>query len=158
MEGGILFKNDFVIFDEAHQMEHVASRHIGLSVSSGQVRYALNRLWNPRTEKGLLATLRKGAAVKLVADILDETDNFFENVEAACEEIQKSVGKNRFGAAKTAREDARPTKASGHGRNCASAGAELVKDNVTLPIQRLRESRQRFDQTERGQGHRTGID
>ena len=36
-EGGILFRNDFVIFDEAHQMEHVASRHIGLSVSSGQV-------------------------------------------------------------------------------------------------------------------------
>jgi len=57
--GGILFKNDFVIFDEAHQMERVASRHIGLSVSSGQVHYALNRLWNPRTEKGLLATLRQ---------------------------------------------------------------------------------------------------
>ena len=54
MEGGILFKNDFVIFDEAHTMEHVASRHIGLSVSSGQMRFALNRLWNPRTQKGLL--------------------------------------------------------------------------------------------------------
>ena len=51
IEGGILFKNDFVIFDEAHQMEQVASRHIGLSVSSGQVRYALNRLWNPRRKK-----------------------------------------------------------------------------------------------------------
>ena len=51
-EGGILFRNDFVIFDEAHHMEHVASRHIGLSISSGQVRYALHRLWNPRTEKG----------------------------------------------------------------------------------------------------------
>src|SRR5579862_798362 len=97
MEGGILFKNDFVIFDEAHTMENVASRHIGLSVSSGQVRYALNRLWNPRTEKGLLATLRKGSAVKLVADILGESDAFFENVETACEEIQKSAGKNRFG-------------------------------------------------------------
>src|SRR5271157_3223212 len=36
IQGGILFKNDFVIFDEAHQMENVASRHIGLSVSSGQ--------------------------------------------------------------------------------------------------------------------------
>jgi ATP-dependent DNA helicase DinG len=34
MEGGILFKNDFVIFDEAHQMEQVASKHIGL-MSSG---------------------------------------------------------------------------------------------------------------------------
>src|SRR6185437_7598268 len=66
-EGGILFKNDFVIFDEAHQMESVASRHIGLSVSSGQLRYALQRLWNPRTEKGLLATLRQGSAVKLVS-------------------------------------------------------------------------------------------
>src|SRR5580698_183889 len=82
LEGGILFKNDFVIFDEAHTMESVASRHIGLSVSSGQVRYALNRLWNPRTEKGLLATLRQGRAVKLVAEILSESDKFFEKVEA----------------------------------------------------------------------------
>src|SRR6516165_3514224 len=96
-EGGILFKNDFVIFDEAHTMEQVASRHIGLSVSSGQVRWSLNRLWNPKTEKGLLATLRKGGAVKLVADILGEADKFFESVEAACEEIQKTAGKNRFG-------------------------------------------------------------
>src|SRR6516225_10055279 len=87
-EGGILFKNDFVIFDEAHTMEQVASRHIGLSVSSGQVHWSLNRLWNPKTEKGLLATLRQGKAVKLVSDILDEADKFFENVESVCEEIQ----------------------------------------------------------------------
>jgi ATP-dependent DNA helicase DinG len=133
MEGGILFKNDFVIFDEAHQMEPVASRHIGLSVSSGQVRYALNRLWNPRTEKGLLATLRKGGAVKLVADILDESEKFFENVEAACEKIQKSAGKNKFGGGET----------GGHRRAWTELRirrAELVKDNVTLPIQRLREA------------------
>ena len=77
IEGGILFKNDFVIFDEAHQMERVASKHIGLSVSSGQMHWALNRLWNPRTEKGLLATLRKGGAVRLVADLLEESDKFF---------------------------------------------------------------------------------
>ena len=57
MEGGILFKNDFVIFDEAHTVEQVASRHIGLSVSSAQVRYGLHRLWNPQTKKGLLAVV-----------------------------------------------------------------------------------------------------
>jgi ATP-dependent DNA helicase DinG len=133
MDGGILFKNDFVIFDEAHQMEPVASKHIGLSVSSGQVRYALNRLWNPRTEKGLLGTLRQGGAVKLVADILGEADKFFENVESACEEIQQSGGKNRFGST-----ESRPT-----GRKWTELRirrAELVKDNVTLPIQRLREA------------------
>ncbi len=133
-EGGILFKNDFVIFDEAHQMEPVASKHIGLSVSSGQVHWALNRLWNPRTEKGLLATLRKGGAVKLVADLLEAADTFFENVEAACEEIQKDVKRDRFGGGE-----------SGGGRRRAWTElrirrAELVPDNLTLPIQRLREA------------------
>jgi len=133
VEGGILFKNDFVIFDEAHQMERVASKHIGLSVASGQVRYALNRLWNPRTEKGLLATLRKGAAVKLVADILDEADKFFENVEAACDEIQRNAKKNSFGATESRSGSRRWTE-------LRIRRAELVADNVTLPIQRLREA------------------
>jgi ATP-dependent DNA helicase DinG len=131
MEGGILFKNDFVIFDEAHTMESVASRHSGLSVSSGQVRYALNRLWNPRTEKGLLATC-KGNAVKLVADILSESDKFFENVETACEELAVTAKKS-YGSA-----EARPT--SRKWTELRIRRAELVKDNVTLPIQRLREA------------------
>ncbi|MBI3191463.1 MAG: ATP-dependent DNA helicase, partial [Pedosphaera parvula] len=89
--GGILFKNDFVIFDEAHTVENVASKHIGLSVSSGQLRWALNRLWNPRTEKGLLATLRKGSAVKLVADLLHESDGFFAQVEEVCDEMSRQA-------------------------------------------------------------------
>ena len=130
--GGILFKNDFVIFDEAHTMESVASRHIGLSVSSGQVRYALNRLWNPRTEKGLLATLRKGNAVKLVADILSESDKFFENVEAACDELSQQVGKSRFGSKEGAARRERKWS------ELRIRRAELVQDNLTLPIQNLR--------------------
>jgi len=133
MEGGILFKNDFVIFDEAHTMESVASRHIGLSVSSGQVRYSLNRLWNPRTEKGLLATLRQGNAVKLVAEILSETDKFFENVESACEEIQ-TTAKPKFSGGENSSARRREWK------ELRIRRAELVKDNVTLPIQRLREA------------------
>ncbi len=133
MEGGILFKNDFVIFDEAHTMESVASRHIGLSVSSGQVRYSLNRLWNPRTEKGLLATLRQGNAVKLVAEILSESDKFFENVESACEEIQ-ATAKPKFSGGENSAARRREWK------ELRIRRAELVKDNVTLPIQRLREA------------------
>ena len=133
MEGGILFKNDFVIFDEAHTMESVASRHIGLSVSSGQVRYSLNRLWNPKTEKGLLATLRQGKAVKLVADILSESDKFFANVETACEEIQAATTP-RFSGPENAAARRREWK------ELRIRRAELVSDNVTLPIQRLREA------------------
>ncbi len=134
VEGGILFRNDFVIFDEAHHMEHVASRHIGLSVSSGQVRYALHRLWNPRTEKGLLATLRKGAAVKLVAELLKESDGFFANVETACETLQQAAKKRSFGGGETAAARRREWT------ELRIRQPELVQDNVTLPIQRLREA------------------
>ena len=71
--------------------------------------------------------------MKLVADILSEADKFFENVENACEEIQKSAGKNKFGG----NENGRPPRAWTELR---IRRAELVKDNVTLPIQRLREA------------------
>ncbi len=131
MEGGILLRNDFVIFDEAHTMESVASKHIGVSVSSGQLRYSLNRLWNPRTEKGLLATLRRGGEVRLVAELLSEADAFFASVESACEEVQQTVrNPEREGAAGRKRE----------WTELRIRRPELVADNVTLPIQRLRES------------------
>jgi ATP-dependent DNA helicase DinG len=133
-EGGVLFRNDFLIFDEAHQMERVASKHIGLSVSSGQVRYALQRLWNPRTEKGLLATLRKGAAVKLVAELLQQADGFFTNVETACEALQQAAKKRSFGGGAAGLSRRRDWT------ELRIRQPELVPDNVTLPIQRLREA------------------
>jgi ATP-dependent DNA helicase DinG len=130
-EEGILFRNDFVVFDEAHLMENVASRHIGLSVSSGQMRYALQRLWNPRTEKGILATLRKGGAVKLVAEVLSSADEFFASVESACEELNASVVTRTPGKGRGSRRDWTELRIR---------RAELVKDNLTLPVQRLREA------------------
>src|SRR5439155_7500385 len=89
IEGGLLFRNDFVIFDEAHTMETVASKHIGLSVSNGQVRYSLQRLWNPRTQKGLLTALPQRGALKLVADLLKEAEDFFAKIETACEDLHQ---------------------------------------------------------------------
>ena len=134
VQDGILFKNDFVIFDEAHTVEHVASRHIGLSVSNGQVRYTLNRLWNPRTQKGLLATLRQGASVQLVSELLNESDQFFSAVESACETLNEQAGQSG--------EDA--PRSSGRSRRQWSElrirRPDLVSDNITLPIQRLREA------------------
>jgi hypothetical protein len=82
--------------------------------------------------KRLLATLRKGNAVKLVADILSESDKFFENVEVACEEIQ-ATAKPKFGGGDSGGRKRAWTE-------LRIRRAELVKDNVTLPIQRLREA------------------
>jgi len=83
-ENGYLFADDFVVFDEAHTIEHVASRHIGLAVSQGSLRYNLNRLYNSRTQKGLLAALRQGEAVPLVVETAESADRFFSSVESAC--------------------------------------------------------------------------
>lgn len=134
-EGGILFKNDFLIFDEAHRVEQVASRHIGIGVSNGQLRYTLQRLWNPRTEKGLLALLRQGSAVKLVAETLKEGEAFFQAVEEACEELARSRSEKAVRGAKEG-EGAKGRPWS----ELRIRRPALVKDNLTLPIQRVREA------------------
>lgn len=138
LEEGVMFKNDFVIFDEAHTVENVASRHIGLSVSNAMMRYTLQRLYNPRSEKGLLALLRQGPAVKLVADALTEADHFFFQLEEACEQLAQS-------------RDAESPLRSGPPAGDSAARSrqwtelrirrpDLVPDSVTLPLQRIREA------------------
>ena len=134
VEGGLLFRNDFVIFDEAHTMESVASKHIGLSVSNGQLRYSVQRLWNPRTEKGLLATVRTGGEFKLVGDLFRAAEEFFAKVEDACEEIQQATRTRSFGGGEAALARKRDWT------ELRIRKPELVPDNITLPLQRLREA------------------
>ena len=141
-KGGVLFKNDFVIFDEAHTVEQVASRHIGVSVSSGQVRYSLQRLWNPRTEKGLLTTLREGKGVEQVAAVLKESDSFFEKVEHACEEI--TAKPSTEGRDADSPRETREAEASAPNRRPWSElrirRPDIVDDSLSLPLVKLRES------------------
>ena len=66
-ERGYLFHNDFIIFDEAHTLESVAARHLGLEISHGSLRYLLHRLFHPRTQKGdrRRAAQRRGDEARL---------------------------------------------------------------------------------------------
>ena len=96
------------------------------------MRYALNRLWNPRTNKGLLATVNKAGARKLVADLLKEADEFFTRAEGACDEIHQQAQLNPG-----------RTRANQRQRDWGELRIrrpELVQDNLSLPIQRLREA------------------
>jgi len=92
------------------------------------LRYTLQRLWNPKTQKGLLATLRQGKGVSLVADALHQGDEFFHEVEQACEELRRERKR------KAGEGDAQRSWTELRIRN-----ADLVRDVVTLPIQRVRE-------------------
>ena len=76
-ESGYLFPNDFIIFDEAHTLEQVASRQIGIGVSQYGLRATIQRLYNARTEKGLFTVTRDAAGVTLAASLVDEIDGFF---------------------------------------------------------------------------------
>jgi ATP-dependent DNA helicase DinG len=79
---GILPEYDVVVFDEAHTMEAVAGDHLGLSVTSGQVEYALNKLFNDRTNRGLLVYHRLRDAQREVMDCRDRANDFFGAVDA----------------------------------------------------------------------------
>ncbi|MGZ5005325.1 MAG: ATP-dependent DNA helicase, partial [Chthoniobacterales bacterium] len=79
-ESGYLFPNDFIIFDEAHTVEQVASRQIGISVSQYGLRATIQRLYNARTRKGLFTITRDAAGVTLAAELVDDVDKFFNAV------------------------------------------------------------------------------
>src|SRR5256884_7490847 len=81
-ESGFLFPNDFIIFDEAHTVEQVASKQIGIGVSQYGLRSTIQRLYNARTRKGLFTVLRDAEGVRLAADLVDEVDKFFAAVAA----------------------------------------------------------------------------
>jgi len=83
-EHGYLFPNDFVVFDEAHTLESVASRHIGLTVSQYGVRQALHRIYNPKTQRGLFQALGHGAYIPTVTDALPRIESFFDDVGSHC--------------------------------------------------------------------------
>jgi len=76
----ILPDYDTVILDEAHTIESVAADHLGLSVTSGRVEYALNKLYNDRTNKGLLVQNALGDAQRQVLTCRYASDEFFGDI------------------------------------------------------------------------------
>jgi ATP-dependent DNA helicase DinG len=76
----LLPEHDVAIFDEAHTLEAVAGDHLGLRITSGQVEYALTRLYHDRTRKGLLAYHRLDDAIEQARRTRNTADEFFDMV------------------------------------------------------------------------------
>ena len=77
---GFLFPNDFAVLDEAHTVEQVAAVQLGLRISQSGLRFDLQRLYNPRTRKGMLKSHRKAAPMLAVERGLAAADQFFGEV------------------------------------------------------------------------------
>jgi ATP-dependent DNA helicase DinG len=115
---GFLFENDFVVFDEAHTLEGVAARHIGISESLLSVRHLLHRVYNPRSQKGLAALVRHAELVRLCSRADEAAAAFFESLAQA----------SRFG----------------HGGEFRVRQPDLVPDTLSLHLTQLQAPLQRL--------------
>lgn len=89
----ILPNYDAVIFDEAHTLEAVAGDHLGIRVSSGQVQYILNKLYNDRANKGLLVHHRCGEEQRQTLRCSQLADDFFRDLHNWLGEQSQSNGR-----------------------------------------------------------------
>lgn len=81
---GHLYPNDFLVVDEAHTVESVAAKHLGIRLSQYELRFLLQRLWNPRTKKGLMSALKSKPGSAAVARAGDEAERFFAALANSC--------------------------------------------------------------------------
>ncbi len=79
-KNGYLYLNDFLIFDEAHTVENVASEHIAPEVSRDLIKYNLLRLSNSRKKKGFLLELPSLHVQMKVQNLLDMNQSFFYGI------------------------------------------------------------------------------
>lgn len=91
----ILPDYDAAILDEAHTIEQVAGDHLGLSITSGQIQYLLSRLYNDRTNKGLLVSRKLTTAQQLVMQCYLRADDFFHDCATLAQQRDHKNGRIR---------------------------------------------------------------
>jgi len=70
----------YIVIDEAHNIEHVAEEHFGINISNAGVKFLLDRLYNPRTHRGLLAYTNAEKAIDMVHRTGTEARAFFKQI------------------------------------------------------------------------------
>jgi ATP-dependent DNA helicase DinG len=110
--GGFLFPGDFAVLDEAHTIEQVAAVQLGLRLSQAGLRFDLQRLYHPKTRKGLLKSFRKASALIAVEEAIIAADRFFHEVGYVA----------KFG---------------NYSKECRVRQPELVQNTVATPLRNL---------------------
>ena len=79
---GILPEYSAAILDECHTIESVASGYLGIKVTSGQLRYTLNKLYNPSTGRGLFTAMGLDTLVEEVNKIHHAIEQFLFDLDS----------------------------------------------------------------------------
>lgn len=126
----ILPDYDAVVLDEAHTVEAVAGDHLGLSVTSGSVEYTLNKLYNDRTNRGLLVHYKMGEAQQEVERCRVRASDFFRDLDHWLDEQADGNGR-------VLRPDIVP--------NLLSPALERLSRMVREKGKKFKEEREKFD-------------
>ncbi len=94
--GSILPKTDLIVIDEAHNSENVASKHFGLRISNSQVSFLLNRIFNPKTQKGILAPSHNETTVDLIKKTHEKSNILFSDFQCFIDSQFSSGGNGRI--------------------------------------------------------------
>jgi len=117
---GFLFARDFAVFDEAHTIENVAAKQLGLNISAGGMRAELNKIFNTRSKKGLLQKAQRLDLAQHVEEATAQVGHFFDNVtEALFPDGEHLTGQRMPGEVRVNDPD-------------------LVPNTIGAPLQRLR--------------------
>ena len=90
----ILPDYDTVILDEAHTIQDVASDHMGLGITLGQIEYTLSKLYNENTNKGLLVHHNLAAGQRSVIQCRIRADDLFGDILAWVARTNHSNSRN----------------------------------------------------------------
>ncbi len=83
------------IMDEAHTLEDVAASHLGLAVTNGQFSYLFGKLYNDRTQKGILLEHNLIECQQLVSRLRFLVDDLFDRIDVWRNESGHSNGRVR---------------------------------------------------------------
>jgi len=71
-----------VVLDEAHNIEDVATKHLGIEISNFKVKYLLDKLYSNTTRKGFLIHIQDTRSMRLVNQVRVQAKEFFSAIEA----------------------------------------------------------------------------
>lgn len=90
----ILPDYDTVILDEAHTIQDVASDHMGLGLTLGQIEYTLGKLYNDNTNKGLLVHHNLKAGQQAVLKCRIRSEDLFSDILGWVSRHRSSTGRS----------------------------------------------------------------
>ncbi len=110
-EATLLGEYDFVVLDEAHTIESIATDHFGDSINNLSVAALIRQLYSEETGRGILSVLRAQDTITAAREAAAAAESFFAELAAAEDEDISPSGRIRR--------------------------AEIIPDTVTRPLSRL---------------------